>query len=107
MYVNFLVEIIIFSYVHCILTRSKRNDFVISLIIVHIICCCFLQVPQILIAVVSTLKIGLTVPRRYSFCGSFIFFLPAFAMPSWASVYMCPLVTCWERADIFALVCGV
>ena len=24
-----------------------------------------------------------------------------------ASVYMCFVVTCWERADLFALVCGV
>ena len=24
-----------------------------------------------------------------------------------ASVYMCIVVTCWERADLFALVCGV
>ena len=24
-----------------------------------------------------------------------------------ASVYMCFVVTCWERADFFALVCGV
>ena len=24
-----------------------------------------------------------------------------------ASVYMCFLVTCWERADLLALVCGV
>ena len=24
-----------------------------------------------------------------------------------ASVYMCFLVTCWEKADILALVCGV
>ena len=24
-----------------------------------------------------------------------------------ASVYMCIVVTCWERADLLALVCGV
>ena len=30
-----------------------------------------------------------------------------FAMPLCASVYMCFVVTCWERADLFALVCGV
>ena len=24
-----------------------------------------------------------------------------------ASVYMCFVVTCWERAGLFALVCGV
>ena len=30
-----------------------------------------------------------------------------FAMPLYASVYMCLVVTCWERADPLALVCGV
>ena len=30
-----------------------------------------------------------------------------FAMPLWASVCMRLVVTCWERADILALVCGV
>ena len=30
-----------------------------------------------------------------------------FAMPLYASVYMCIVVTCWERADLLALVCGV
>ena len=51
----------------------------------------------------------LAVPRRYFFCGSFMgVFLSCvclvFAMPLCASVYMC---TCWERADLLALVCGV
>ena len=35
------------------------------------------------------------------------FFRLAFAMPLCASVYMCLVVTCWERADLLALVCGV
>ena len=30
-----------------------------------------------------------------------------FAMSLCASVYMCLVVTCWERADLLALVCGV
>ena len=30
-----------------------------------------------------------------------------FAMSLCASVYMCFVVTCWERADHLALVCGV
>ena len=30
-----------------------------------------------------------------------------FAMFLCASVYMCFVVTCWERADLLALVCGV
>ena len=29
------------------------------------------------------------------------------AMSSVASVYMCFVVTCWERADPLVLVCGV
>ena len=35
------------------------------------------------------------------------FFCLVFAMPMCASVYMCFVVTCWERADLLALVCGV
>ena len=33
-----------------------------------------------------------------------VFFI---AMPLCASVYMCLVVTCWERVDLLALVCGV
>ena len=29
------------------------------------------------------------------------------ALPLCASVYMCLVVTCWERADLLAIVCGV
>ena len=36
----------------------------------------------------------------------FSFYL-VFAMSLCASVYMCFVVTCWERADLLALVCGV
>ena len=36
----------------------------------------------------------------------FLFCL-VFAMSLCASVYMCTVVTCWERADLLALVCGV
>ena len=36
------------------------------------------------------------------------FFCLVFAMPLYAaSVYMCLVVTCWERADLLAHVCGV
>ena len=35
------------------------------------------------------------------------FFCLVFAMPLRASVYMCLVVTCWERVDLLALVCGV
>ena len=36
----------------------------------------------------------------------FLFCL-VFAMSLCASVYMCFVVTCWERADLLALVCVV
>ena len=36
----------------------------------------------------------------------FLFCL-VFAMSFWAFVYMCFVVSCWERADLLALVCGV
>ena len=35
------------------------------------------------------------------------FFCLVFAKPLYASVYKCLVVTCWERADLLALVCGV
>ena len=35
------------------------------------------------------------------------FFCLVFAMSLCASVYMSFVVTCWERADLLALVCGV
>ena len=35
------------------------------------------------------------------------FFCLVFAMPLCASVYMCLVGTCRERADLLALVCGV
>ena len=35
------------------------------------------------------------------------FFCLVFAMPLYASVYICLVVTCWERANLLALVCGV
>ena len=38
-------------------------------------------------------------------CLCLCFFCLVFAMC--ASVYMCLVVTCWERADLLALVCGV
>ena len=48
------------------------------------------------------------IPRRYFFCGSFMFlFCIVLAVSLCASVYMCFVVTCWERAGLLALVCGV
>ena len=35
------------------------------------------------------------------------FFCLVFGMPLCASVYMRFVVTCWERADLLLLVCGV
>ena len=35
------------------------------------------------------------------------FFCLVFAMPLCASVYMCLVVPCLERADLLALICGV
>ena len=35
------------------------------------------------------------------------FFCLVLVMPLCASVYMCLVVTCWERADLLALVSGV
>ena len=42
-----------------------------------------------------------------SFVDLLCFFCLAFAVPLCASVYMCLVVTCWERADLLAIVCGV
>ena len=36
-----------------------------------------------------------------------VFFCLVFAMSLCVSVYMCFVVTCWEKADLLALVCGV
>ena len=36
-----------------------------------------------------------------------MFVLSCVAKSLCASVYMCLVVTCWERADFLALVCGV
>ena len=37
----------------------------------------------------------------------YVFVLSVFVMSLCGSVYMCFVVTCWERADLLALVCGV
>ena len=37
----------------------------------------------------------------------YVFFCLVFDMSLCASVYMCFVVTCWERADLLSLVCGV
>ena len=42
-----------------------------------------------------------------SFVGLSCLLCLVFVMPLYASVYLCLVVTCWERADLLALVCGV
>ena len=37
----------------------------------------------------------------------FVLFCLVFALSWCVSIYMCFVITCWERADLFALVCGV
>ena len=44
---------------------------------------------------------------RFSFVDLLCFFCLVFALFLCASFYMCFVVTCWERADLLALVCGV
>ena len=39
--------------------------------------------------------------------GHLCFFCHAFGMPLRVSVHVCLVVTCWERVDLLALVCGV
>ena len=36
----------------------------------------------------------------------YAFFCLVFVITLCASVYLCLMVTCWERADLLALVCG-
>ena len=52
------------------------------------------------------LNILLTVPRRYFFFGSFVLFMSCVCQ-ALVSIHCCPVVTCWERADLLALVCDV
>ena len=52
-------------------------------------------------------NILLTVPRRYFFCGSFMFFSVLRILCLGARLFLCLVITYWERADLFALACGV
>ena len=50
----------------------------------------------------------LTVPSRYFYCGSFMgFFLFCVCYAFVCVCLLCLVVTCWIRADLLALVCGV
>ena len=54
------------------------------------------------------MSLALLETPKTGFVASFMFlFCLVFAMSLCASVYMCFVVTCWERADLLALVCGV
>ena len=44
-----------------------------------------------------------TVPRRYFFCGSFMFFSVLCLLSLCARLFICG----WERTDLLAIVCGV
>ena len=53
-------------------------------------------------------NILLTIPRRYLFCEYFMFLMSCVCYACvYASVYLCLVVTCWERADLLALICGI
>ena len=43
---------------------------------------------------------------RYFFCGSFVLFMSC-VCHAFVSVHCCLVVTCWERADLLALICDV
>ena len=89
---------------HSIFSRDIKYDYM------NILTSTILQKTQILngCETFAFKYILLTVPRLYFFCGSFmLLFCLVFAMSLCASVYMCFVVTCWERADLLALVCGV
>ena len=48
-------------------------------------------------------KLLLTLPMRCFFCGAFVLFLSCVCYA--LAHYLCLVVTCWERADLLALVC--
>ena len=45
--------------------------------------------------------------KRSFFCGSFVCFLVSCVSHAFVSGHCCPVITCWERADLLALVCDV
>ena len=59
----------------------------------------------------STFYVNVGILRHDQSSTSFVdylcYFSLAFVMLSCASVYCCLVVTCWERADLLALVCDV
>ena len=67
------------------------------------------SLPENITCLNSPVKVFLlTVPRRCFFCGSFLLvMLHAGVYCNVVSVLCSHVVTCWERADLLALVCGV
>ena len=59
--------------------------------------------------IIKCLEISLINPRNggTSFVDLLCIFCLVFAMHLCSSGFMCFVVTCWERADLLALVCGV
>ena len=57
--------------------------------------------------IIPILRIACTITfHYYFFCGSFMLFMSCL-FHAFASVHCCLVVTCWERADLFAFVCDV
>ena len=56
--------------------------------------------------VVTLVLALLTVPRQFFFCGLYVLFMSC-VCHTFTSVHCCLVVTCWERANLLALVCDV
>ena len=85
-----------------VLQRTSGVIFVADQDIIPIHVC-----PDVGFVVIINLIMHIQIFQR-DVCGSFMFlFCLVFAMSLCLSVYMCFVVTCWERADLLALVCGV
>ena len=61
----------------------------------------------VLISCLPWLNLYLAVDKVSPFVDLLCFFCLVFVMPLCASVYLCLVVTCWEKADLLALICGV
>ena len=94
----------------CLPLLGKKNNhkIAISYVTRGIICKIYMYMQELWFLYMTLSECALLrVPRWYFFCGSFMFFCLVCAMHLYVSVYMCLVVTCWERADLLALVCGV
>ena len=110
-----LHEILISSICNNTISFSQIENISVSTSCLSLTCTCTSYINKYGKTKLSTkqntiLKPSSKMLRRYFFCGSFMFlFCLVFAMSLCASIYMymCFVVTCWERADLLALVCGV